>query len=207
LLGKPKTKLHLVAVALLFGAIFAPYGTVRAEPLEAEECKALQSQQKILLTPTVKAALSRGPDWVKDNLHNQDMIERVREYLSVEEKLAFRCRTNGVRIPKPLPPSLPDRKPAVPTFIVAGVDATSLLPLRNPSRDAGEAVLSAIAASEGEGEGDIDDGADDGGPGDDGSAAVSSDDPAAESTAAGVDAIREAIAKDEAEIRRGLAKP
>ncbi|MDJ0512961.1 MAG: hypothetical protein QNJ62_05925 [Methyloceanibacter sp.] len=191
------TKLHPMAVTLLVVAIIVPYGMAHAEPLEAEECKALKSQQKTLLTPTVKAALRLGPDWVKDNLHNHEMIERVREYLSVEEKVAFRCRTNGVRIPKPLPPSLPDRKPAVPTFVVAGLDATSLMPLRNPSREAGDAVLSAIGVSEGEGEGDIDDGAD----------AVSGADPAAESAAAGVDAIREAIAKDEAAIRQGLAKP
>ncbi|MEM7399025.1 MAG: hypothetical protein AAF354_08800 [Pseudomonadota bacterium] len=195
------TKLHPTAFVLLVLAIFAPYGTANAEPLEAEECKTLKSQQKILLTPTVKAALRRGPDWVKDNLHNQEMIERVREYLLVEEKVAFRCRTNGVRIPKPMPPSLPDRKPAVPTFVVAGLDATSLMPLRNPSREAENAVVSAIAVSEGEGEGDIE------GDIDDGADAVTSPDAAAASAAAGVDAIREAIAKDEAAIRQGLAKP
>lgn len=193
------TKLRPMAVMLLVVGLVAPYGAARAEPLEPEECKALKSQQKTLLTPTVQSALKRGPDWVKDNLHNQEMIEQVREYLSVEEKLAFRCRTDGVRIPKPLPPSLPDRKPEVPTYIVAGVDATSLMPLRNPSREAADAIASVL--SEGEGEGDIDDGVDE---------ASNDAAPASNglpSTSDGVNAAGEALAKDEAAIRQGLAKP
>ena len=194
------TKLHPMAVILLVAGFVAPYGTAHAEMLEAEECEALKSQQKSLLTPTVQSALTRGPDWVKDNLHDQEKIEQVREYLSVEEKLAFRCRTNGVRIPKPMPPPLPDRKPAVPTFVVAGVDATSLMPLRNPSREAADAIAS-VLSEEGEGEGDIDNGLDE---------ASKDEDPANSglaSAAGGVNAAGEALAKDEAAIRQGLAKP
>ncbi|WP_159080064.1 hypothetical protein [Methyloceanibacter sp. wino2] len=189
-----------MAVILLVAGFVAPYGTVHAEMLEAEECEALKSQQKALLTPTVQSALTRGPDWVKDNLHDQEKIEQVREYLLVEEKLAFRCRTNGVRIPKPMPPPLPDRKPAVPTFVVAGVDATSLMPLRNPSREAADAIAS-VLSEEGEGEGDIDNGLDE---------ASKDEDPANSglaSAAGGVNAAGEALAKDEAAIRQGLAKP
>lgn len=194
------TKLHPMAVILLVAGFVAPCGTAHAEMLEPEECEALKTQQKSLLTPTVQSALTKGPDWVKDNLHDQEKIERVREYLLVEEKLAFRCRTDGVRIPKPMPPPLPDRKPAVPTFVVAGVDATSLMPLRNPSREAADAIAS-VLSEEGEGEGDIDNGLDeaskDEDPGNSGLA----------SAAGGVNAAGEALAKDEAAIRQGLAKP
>ncbi len=91
-------------------------------------------------------------------LHDKDMIEQVRQYLSVEEQIAFRCRTDGVRIPKPEPPSLPDRKPSVPTYVMAGVAASSLMPYRNPSRPVADAIAAALAESEGEG--DIDDNAD-----------------------------------------------
>ncbi|WP_141702067.1 hypothetical protein [Methyloceanibacter stevinii] len=189
-----------MAVILFVAGFVAPYGTAHAEMLEPEECEALKTQQKSLLTPTVQSALTKGPDWVKDNLHDQEKIEQVREYLLVEEKLAFRCRTDGVRIPKPMPPPLPDRKPAVPTFVVAGVDATSLMPLRNPSREAADAIAS-VLSEEGEGEGDIDNGLDeaskDEDPGNSGLA----------SAAGGVNAAGEALAKDEAAIRQGLAKP
>ena len=194
------TKLHPMAVILFVAGFVAPYGTAHAEMLEPEECEALKTQQKSLLTPTVQSALTKGPDWVKDNLHDQEKIEQVREYLLVEEKLAFRCRTDGVRIPKPMPPPLPDRKPAVPTFVVAGVDATSLMPLRNPSREAADAIAS-VLSEEGEGEGDIDNGLDE---------ASKDEDPANSglaSAAGGVNAAGEALAKDEAAIRQGLAKP
>ena len=132
--------LRLIATVLIAMGLIAPFGTASvAEPLEPAECKALQSQKNTLLTKTVRSALRRGPDWVKEHLHDEDQIEKVREYLLVEEKVAFRCRTDGVRVPKPLPPPLPDRKPPVPTFvageenqkILAGMAATSLLPLRN----------------------------------------------------------------------------
>lgn len=195
------TKLHPIAVMLLVAGFAVPYGSAQADPLEAEECEALRVQQNTLLTPTVQAALTKGPDWVKDNLHNHEQIEQVREYLSVEEKVAFRCRTDGIKIPKPEPPSLPDRKPPIPTYVVAGVAATSLMPLRNPSREAGDAIAAVLEASEGQGEGDIDDGAD---------TASGEDSPADNSVsgaAAGIEAAGEAIAKDEAAIRQGLAKP
>ena len=153
-------------MALLVASAAAPFSLgARAEPLEREECKELQTQQRSLLTPDVKAALTRGPDWVKEHLYDQDHIEKVREYLSVEEKVAFRCRTNGVRVPKPLPPSLPDRKPPVPTYLVegspkilAGVAATSFLPLRKPSLSAPETAEAEDTAEEATTEqaGDID---------------------------------------------------
>jgi hypothetical protein len=136
-------KLRLIAAALLAMGLAALLSTaVRAEMLERDQCKALEAEKQTLLTTSVKAALSGGPDWVKEHLHNEEEIEQVRKYLQVEEKVAFRCRTDGVRIPKPKPPPLPDRKPEVPTFVVdtgkapqilAGVAATSFLPLRKPS--------------------------------------------------------------------------
>jgi len=149
-------KLGLIAMALLVASAAAPFSLgARAEPLEREECKELQTQKQSLLTPDVKAALTRGPDWVKEHLYDQDHIEKVREYLSVEEKVAFRCRTNGVRVPKPMPPPPPDRKPPVPTYLVegspkvlAGVAATSFLPLRKPSLSAPQAAEAGDTAEE-----------------------------------------------------------
>ena len=155
-------KLRLSAIALLAAFTAVPL-SAGAEPLERDECKALEAQKRTMLTPKIKTALKQGPDWVKEHLHDAAEIEKIREYLQVEEKVAFRCRTDGVRIPKPLPPPLPDRKPAIPTFvaegtpkILAGVAATSLLPLRNPSRsDTDTAEADPAAEQETAGEGDI----------------------------------------------------
>ena len=109
----------------------------------------------------MRSALARGPDWVNDHLHDHEEIEKVREYLKVEEKVAFRCRTDGVLVPKPMPPPFPDRKPPVPTLVVqgtpkilAGVAATSFLPLRKPTTTA--TAESETPADEGtDGAGDI----------------------------------------------------
>lgn len=178
--GERMTKLRSIAAVLFAFSLAAPACTAFAEPLEREQCDALKVQIKTLLTPTVGAALQHGPDWVKDHLHDQDMIEQVRQYLSVEEQIAFRCRTDGVRIPKPEPPSLPDRKPPVPTYVMAGVAASTLMPLRNPSRPVADEIASALAESEGEG--DIDDNTDL--AADDNTAAANAPAPAAASTAA-----------------------
>jgi hypothetical protein len=151
-------KLRLIVIALLFACAVAPIGA-RAQPLEPEECKALQAKKRTLLTPKVRSALARGPDWVKDHLHDQEDIEKVREYLRVEEKVAFRCRTDGVRVPKPMPPPLPDRKPEVPTLVVqgtpnilAGVAAMSFLPLRKPTATTAEAEPPAGEGADGAGD-------------------------------------------------------
>ena len=155
-------RLRLIAIALLAAFIVAPM-SAGAEPLEREECKALEAQKHTMLTPKVKAALKQGPDWVKEHLHDAAEIEKVRAYLQVEEKVAFRCRTDGVRVPKPLPPPLPDRKPSVPTILVegtpnvlAGVAAMSFLPLRKPALLGSEtAAADTPAKEETAGEGDI----------------------------------------------------
>lgn len=160
------SKLRFIAAALLVLSVAALISSpARAEMLERDECKALQAEKQTLLTASVKAALTGGPDWVKEHLHNAEEIEQVRKYLQVEEKVAFRCRTDGVRIPKPRPPPLPDRKPDVPTYVVevngqapkiiAGVAAMSFLPLRKPSLAELETAEAEI--SEAEGAGDVDD--------------------------------------------------
>ena len=67
------------------------------------------------------------PDWVKDHL-NEIEIERVREFLEVEEMIKFRCRTG---VPKPKPPAPPP----------GPVSAEGVpVPDRNPNRGATAAI-------------------------------------------------------------------
>ena len=81
-----------------------------AEPLDKDACANLQLEQKKLLTPAMQAALERGPDWVKDHLNDQE-IEKVRDFLEVEEMIKFRCRTG---VPKPKPPAPPPGRRSAP---------------------------------------------------------------------------------------------
>jgi hypothetical protein len=155
----PSPRLIAVALLALYGAASVSLGA-RAEPLDRDECKTLKEKEKTALTKEVSAALARGPDWVKDHLHSPGDIEKVRQYLEIEAKVEFRCRTDGVVVPKPEPVPLPDRKPQLPltvvagdkpeqTKVLAGAASTSLLPLRKPTSSS-EQVGAGNAAGDGD---------------------------------------------------------
>lgn len=111
--------LRFIASALLAGtAAVLPGAYAYAEPLEREACVELERQRAKLLTREMKVALERGPDWVKDHLHTGE-IEKVREFLAIEEMIEFRCRGGGVVKQTAIPAGgdavpLPDRKPDPP---------------------------------------------------------------------------------------------
>jgi hypothetical protein len=112
---------RLIAVAFLAAGLAALFGVAAsAEPLLKTECSQLDAERKKLLTREMQAALERGPDWVKDHLNDVE-LEKVRQFLIVEEKIVFRCRGGGVSPPKPeeiakgivpLPDRNPSRQPA-----------------------------------------------------------------------------------------------
>lgn len=128
--------LRFIAMALLTGTLAAlPGGRVSAEPLEREACLKLQADRARLFTREMRVALERGPDWVKDHL-NTGEIEKVREFLAVEEMIEFRCRGGGVVKKTATPASaddmtLPDRKPDPPQATAVG-SADIPLPDRKP---------------------------------------------------------------------------
>lgn len=132
--------LRFNAVAIFALVTAAPLGaSVLAEPLDKEACLNLQVAQKRLLTREMQAALDQGPDWVKSHLETNE-IEKVREFLEIEEMIKFRCRGGGVdrstvnaatTFGDADTPPLPDRKPPPPPSVVAaGEDAP--LPDRKP---------------------------------------------------------------------------
>ena len=116
--------LRFIAVALLTSSSAVTLGArAIAEPLEKEACANLQLERKKLLTPKMQAALEQGPDWVKNHLNDED-IEKVREFLLVEEMIEFRCRGGGVAKAPVTPPEAP--------VSAEGVSP----PDRNPNREA-----------------------------------------------------------------------
>jgi hypothetical protein len=114
--------LRFIVVALLVSSPITVLGMrASAEPLDKASCASLAVERKKLLTPSMQAALDRGPDWVKDHLNDAD-LEKVRQFLDVEAKIAFQCRGGGVdkkATTAPAEPAgtdrvpLPDRKPAL----------------------------------------------------------------------------------------------
>ena len=107
MLLRPQALAGLVFVAaLLAGAVAS------AEPLDKESCANLQIERRKLLTRDMQAALDQGPDWVKDHL-NDEAIDRVRHFLSVEEQIQFRCRGGGVaKVPAKSTNASPEKAPA-----------------------------------------------------------------------------------------------
>jgi len=105
-------------------------GCGSAEPLDKESCSSLQAKRGQLLTKEMQAALDRGPDWVKTHL-NETEIDRVRQFLNIEEQIEFRCRGGGIAKAKEAPPPdevpLPDRKPAPPSLATPSVDPSQTL--------------------------------------------------------------------------------
>ncbi len=117
--------LRFIVMALLTGTVaMLPGARAHAEPLDRESCVNLQAERAKLLTREMKLALERGPDWVKDHL-NTGEIEKVREFLAIEEMIEFRCRGGGVSKQTATPASgdavpLPDRKPDPPQGTALG---------------------------------------------------------------------------------------
>lgn len=133
--------LRFIAVAFLTCSSAALLGmSASAEPLDKESCLSLQRQRAKLLTRDMQTALERGPDWVKDHLDTGE-IEKVREFLAVEETIVFRCRRGGVTKPAQSAATsptdaqsvpLPDRKPDPPPSTVATGAPDMPLPDRKP---------------------------------------------------------------------------
>jgi hypothetical protein len=113
----------LISAAALVSGVAVAVG----EPLDKESCANLQIERKKLLTREMQHALEHGPDWVKDHL-NDESINKVRRFLSVEEQIVFRCRGGGVaKVPAKATETPPED---------AGDTATVPLPDRNPTRPA-----------------------------------------------------------------------
>jgi hypothetical protein len=119
--------LRFIAVALLVSSPIAVLGMrAVAEPLDRTSCASLANERKKLFTPSMQAALDRGPDWVKDHLNDEE-LNQVRQFLDVEAQIAFRCRGGGVdkkvTAAPPAPQTeempLPDRKPILEPSMTA----------------------------------------------------------------------------------------
>jgi hypothetical protein len=130
--------LRFIAVALLASSPLLGAVAV-AEPLDKEACLKLQGERKKLLTREVQAALDHGPDWVKNHLDTGE-IEKVREFLAIEEQIEFRCRDSDIvakalqnAAKNPEGVTLPDRKPTPPPSAVAASGSEIPLPDRNPA--------------------------------------------------------------------------
>jgi hypothetical protein len=159
--------LRFIAVAFAASSAVPLCASAFTAPLDNGACLKLQDERKKLLTAKMRAALEQGPDWVKNHL-NDDDIEKVREFLLIEETIEFRCRDSVVAkamqeaLANPDGVPLPDRKPTPPGGVAAGnsaapgntssagtggtVDPEMPLPDRNPA--AAEGTIADVKPSQ-----------------------------------------------------------
>ncbi|MBM3544183.1 MAG: hypothetical protein FJX44_06725 [Alphaproteobacteria bacterium] len=130
--------LRLIAVMLLAACVAVSLSVrATADPFDKQGCAKLQVEQKKLLTREVQEALAQGPDWVKKHL-DPEKIEQVRQYLTVEESVMFRCRPGAIKITWPPPPPLPDRKPPVPVVTASPAETPASTTAETPASTTAE---------------------------------------------------------------------
>lgn len=81
---------------VLFWACWLLPGTAVARPLSKQDCKELSRERADLAKSGIEKAIVKGPGWTNSNMP-AGTLEQVRHYLSVEEKLRFRCK--GIKLP------------------------------------------------------------------------------------------------------------
>ena len=57
---------------------------------DKKTCKALKMAHAEFLNTGILKDMSKGPEWVKDNL-TPEQIERIRRYLALDAKVIFQC--------------------------------------------------------------------------------------------------------------------
>lgn len=62
----------------------------QAEPLPAETCATIKSEQDTLTAAGVATDLAKGPAWAKANLP-RERLAQISRYISLEEQMLFRC--------------------------------------------------------------------------------------------------------------------
>ena len=64
---------------------------------DKKTCKVLKSERAEFLGSGILDDMSKGPDWVKDNLA-ADKIDRIKRFLILDGTVSFQCRGGGPAI-------------------------------------------------------------------------------------------------------------
>lgn len=115
--GWPRCCLSGVVIATVMVGISAEEASAKA--LTAEACAALEAELQVMVADGLVQTVEKGPEWGRANLDPAG-LERVRQFLSLEERILFQCkitdrkpparvakkgskRTKGIPLPVPKP--------------------------------------------------------------------------------------------------------
>ena len=83
--------LFAIFLCLVCVALVVP---VFAQKLDKDACKAFKSERAEFLNSGILDEMSKGPEWVKDNL-TSEQIGRIKRYLTVDATVIFQCPNGG----------------------------------------------------------------------------------------------------------------
>ena len=76
--------------ALIVAALLGPLQPAAARPLEDARCTEIQAERDKLVAGGVRAQMTRGPAWARDNLP-REAVDRIAQLIDLDEQLMFRC--------------------------------------------------------------------------------------------------------------------
>lgn len=82
--------LPYIIVSVIYWASTANFSTSRSEPLDKAACIELAAEKEKYIKSGIEQTFKKGAEWAKANL-SEASLQQVKEYLTVEEKLLFRC--------------------------------------------------------------------------------------------------------------------
>ncbi len=102
--------LTLGLAVLLLTVSVSSIQPVSAKPLAKKECKTLKSKIKTLKATPAVMNMSKGFEWVKDNMKGDDLLP-IKEFIETEEQYKFRCpQPRKKKAPKPKPKKVDAKK-------------------------------------------------------------------------------------------------
>lgn len=98
-----------LAVLLLAVSVFS-IQPASAKPLAKKECKTLKIKLKTLKATPAVMNMSKGFEWVKENMKGDDLLP-IKEFIETEEQYKFRCpQPKKKKAPKPKPKRVDAKK-------------------------------------------------------------------------------------------------
>ena len=88
-----KRNVLIFALCAILLSIGVPSG-VFAKKLDKAVCKNLKLERAEFLSSGILDDMSRGPEWVKDNLP-AEKIDRIKRYINLDARVIFQCPNGG----------------------------------------------------------------------------------------------------------------
>lgn len=122
----------LAGLSAILLAIMAVPSTSSGEPLDEAACAELGAIRQKHMKSGIEQTFKKGVEWAKANLSEAALAE-IKEYLTVEDKLLFRCKEVAAKVKAPEVSEKTDTRSATTGASTKTIISKTPLPVR-PSR-------------------------------------------------------------------------